>query len=113
MLTSLRNISEKAAVTDLVSKTTPEKFHAAFGAPVEQASELLAAKTLSISKLMAIMPPGTLDPTPHLYDTTMYSLGGLMCASVIAHGLVRPIKPALVTIDVHDAVVNSTTKLPK
>ena len=58
---------------------------------------------------MAIVPLGTIDPTPHLYDTTMYSLGGMMCAAVVAHGLVRPHKPRV--IDNHTAVVNSTTKL--
>ena len=31
---------------------TPEKFEAAFGVPITQASELLAAKTLTISKLV-------------------------------------------------------------
>jgi hypothetical protein len=59
---------------------------------MDKASELMAAKTLTISRLMAIAPPGTIDPTPHLYDTTMYTMGGLMAVAVIAHGLVRPLK---------------------
>lgn len=66
---------------------------------MENVSELLAAKTLSISKLVALAPPGTLDPTPHLYDTTMYSLSGLMAVAVIAHGLVKPVRQPVV-IDV-------------
>ena len=65
---------------------------------MEQASQLLAAKTLTISKLLALAPPGTLDPTPHLYDSTMYTLAGMMGVAVVAHGLVRPIAPK--TIDV-------------
>lgn len=59
---------------------------------MEQASQLLATKTLSISKLMLLTPPGTLDPTPHLYDTTMYTLAGLMATAVVAHALVQPMK---------------------
>lgn len=59
---------------------------------MEKASELISAKTLTIGRLMVIAPPGTIDPTPHLYDTTMYTMGGLMAAAVIAHGLVRPVK---------------------
>jgi hypothetical protein len=70
----------------------------------------VAAKTVNISKLIALAPPGTLDPTPHLYDTTMYSLGGLMTCAVVAHGLVRPVKlPPIVTIDT-TATVNKVRK---
>jgi hypothetical protein len=42
---------------------------------------------------MVLAPPGTIDPTPHLYDSTMYALSGLMAVSVIAHGMVRPLPP--------------------
>lgn len=59
---------------------------------MSQASQLLATKTLTISKLMVLAPPGTLDPTPHLYDTTMYTLAGLMATAVVAHALVKPMK---------------------
>eukprot|EP01038_Epipyxis_sp_PR26KG_P008254 gene8254-11169_t len=96
MLLNLRAISEKAAITDLMSKITPEKFESAFGAPMANASELLAAKTLSINKLLLLTPPGTLDPTPHLYDTTMFTLGGLMTVAVVAHSLVKPIASKII-----------------
>lgn len=100
LLIKLRAISEKASITDLLSKVSPEKFEATFGAPMEKASELLAAKTLSIGKLLALAPPGTLDPTPHLYDTTMYTMGGLMAAAVVTHALVKPLtQPKPVIID--------------
>jgi hypothetical protein len=55
--------------------------------------ELFAAKSINISKLLVLCPPGTIDPTPHLYDTTMYTLSGLMTVAVIAHGLVKPVTP--------------------
>jgi len=55
--------------------------------------DLLAAKSLSIGKLMVLAPPGTIDPTPHLYDTTMYALSGLMAVAFVAQGLVRPLPP--------------------
>jgi len=80
---------------------TPEKFQAVFGAPMEKASELVAAKTLTINKLLALCPPGTIDPTPHLYDTTMYTLSGMMVVAFLAHGLVKPYKSPV-------SVVNST-----
>ena len=95
----------------LLYQISPEKFQATFGAPMDSAMEMLAAKSLSISKLLVLAPPGTIDPTPHLYDTTMYALSGLMAVAVVAHGLVRPlpvlpIPPAANVIDVQ---ANSTT----
>ena len=76
---------------------SPERFEAVFGAPMEKAAELFAAKTLTISKLLALCPPGTIDPTPHLYDTTMYTLSVLMMIGTLSHNLVRPLNRAAVT----------------
>lgn len=38
----------------------------------------LQAKALTIGKLMEIAPVGTVDPTPFIYDSTMYTMAGLM-----------------------------------
>ena len=59
---------------------------------MDKASELIAAKTLTINKLLVLCPPGTIDPTPHLYDSTMYAMGALMTVGVLSHYMVRPIK---------------------
>eukprot|EP01034_Spumella_vulgaris_P022819 gene22819-28992_t len=104
MLINLRSMSEKTVITDLIAKISPEKFYSAFGAPVEQASELLAAKTLSISKLMVLMPPGTIDPTPHIYDSTMYALGGLMTVAFVSHAMVRPLTAKIIDVKESPAV---------
>lgn len=66
-----------------------------FGAPLSQAADLMASKTLTISKLMVHMPPGVLDPTPHIYDSTMYALSGLMAVAFVSHSMVRPMNHAL------------------
>ena len=41
-------------------------------------SDLHQAKALTIDKLMQIAPAGTVDPTPFIYDSTMYTMAGLM-----------------------------------
>lgn len=69
--------------------------------------DLLASKTLTISKLLALAPPGTLDPAPHLYDTTMYGLSGLMALAFVAQSLVRPVA-ALPTAGKEGQVVDAT-----
>lgn len=33
---------------------------------MDQAAALIERKSLTVSKLLTIAPPGTLDPTPHL-----------------------------------------------
>ena len=88
-------------------QVSPEQFQAAFHAPMEKASELIAAKTLTIGKLVAICPPGTYDPTPHIYDTTMYTLSGLMATAIVAHALVKPINTIPVTATKPPVVVDT------
>jgi hypothetical protein len=86
----MRGISEMNAIQDLMTKVSPDVFFATFGAPMEKAADLVASKTLTISKLLTLCPAGTLDPTPYLYNTTMYTLSGAMVVAAIAQGLVRP-----------------------
>ena len=62
MLLNLRKIAENQALADLLSKVDPAAFSAKFGADISSAQTLIEAKTLTISKLMTIMPPGTVDP---------------------------------------------------
>jgi hypothetical protein len=125
----LRSLAEKKAVTELLTKVrtlsyhctlsprpsnlysfflqkiSPETFQSAFGAPIESAMDLLASKTLSISKLLLISPPGTVDPSPYLYNDTMYALAGMMAVAYLSHSMVRPVAalPAVVTSAVNTA----------
>lgn len=59
----------------------------------------MANKTVTIAKLMNIAPAGTIDPTPHLYDTTMYSLAGLAVVATLAHTSVTPYVSKEILID--------------
>ena len=45
-----------------MSKVDPEVFLEKFGVGVDSADSLIQAKTLTISKLMSILPPETVDP---------------------------------------------------
>ncbi len=65
---------------------------------MERAYDLLATKTLSISKLLAISPAGTIDPTPFLYDNTMYTLSAMMAAGFVAQSLVRPTNAPVINV---------------
>ena len=90
-ITYLRNMSKDNAIADLVSKVDPAAFAAKFGAPMEQLKELVAAKTVTIGKLMEIAPAGTIDPTSSLYNTTMYAMAFLLVIGLIANFLIKPV----------------------
>merc|ERR1719189_146558 len=91
ILLNLRKISENAAIQDLLSKVDPAKFQESFGADLSQAQTLIEAKTLTITKLMNIMPHGTIDPSPFLYNNTMYTMAGLVGIGAALHFMVRPV----------------------
>jgi len=91
LLLNLRKMAETEALTDLLSKVDPVAFSSKFGADISSAQTLIEAKTLTISKLMTIMPEGTVDPSPFLYNTTMYTMAGLVGVGAMLHFLVRPV----------------------
>jgi hypothetical protein len=59
----------------------------------ENVAALIDAKTLTIPRLMEIVPVGTADPTPMLYSSAMYSIAGLLTAAMVANLLIQPIDP--------------------
>jgi MFS family permease len=92
-ITSLRANALDDAVRGLASQVPAAAFETTFGAPVSRLDELLAAKTVTVAKLMEIAPPGTPDPSATLYNSTMYVMAGLLVVALLANALVRPVDP--------------------
>ncbi|MGR8919126.1 MAG: OFA family MFS transporter [Gammaproteobacteria bacterium] len=92
-ITSLREHAVSRAIADLSAAVDPAAFEATFGAGLAQLDALVEARTVTIAKLMAIAPPGTVDPTPHLYNQTMYLMAFLLLLALIANALMRPVHP--------------------
>jgi len=90
-ITSLREISVSKAIDDLMTKIDPAQFKAQFGAGIDQLETLIEAKTVTIAKLMEIAPPGTIDPTPNLYNTTMYLMAVLLFIALLANAFMHPV----------------------
>jgi hypothetical protein len=90
-ITMLRERSIDAAIRDLVTRVDPEEFRRAFGAGVEQLDALVSQQTVTIAKLMEIAPPGTVDPTPSLYNVTMYLMAALLAIALVANALMKPV----------------------
>jgi hypothetical protein len=90
-ITSLREISVNNALEDLISKIDPVQFQSKFGAGIDNAQQLIAAKTVTITKLMEIAPPGTIDPTSGLYNTTMYLMAIILLIALLANASMRAV----------------------
>ncbi len=87
----LRESSANHAIRNLAANVNQEQFENKFGAPVENLNELMEAKTVTIKALMEIAPTGTVDPTPSLYNTTMYVMAGLLIIAFFANLAVKPV----------------------
>ena len=92
-ITYLRQGATDDAIADLATKVDPAAFQQAFGAPLENLKQLADANTVNIARLLEIAPPGTVDPTPGLYNTTCTAMAGLLGVAFVSNLLVRPVHP--------------------
>ena len=90
-ITSLRENAVTKAIDDLVTKIDPAVFAESFGAGLDQLPALVQAKTVTIASLMDIAPAGTVDPTPNLYNSTMYLMALLLAIALVSNALMRPV----------------------
>lgn len=93
LLTWLRQSSYDRAMADIAALCDPVAFQRAFGAPLAELPVLVEAKTVTLARLLEIAPPGTPDPTPLLYNSTMYAMAGIASVALLANSCVRPVHP--------------------
>ena len=110
ILIQMRNRSERTAINDLISRIPENDFQNKFNIPISEAEALINAKTITISKLMELVPPGTVDPSPFLYDSALYTLAGLAASAAVLHSFLGPINPKHFE-KVEEIVKNSETKI--
>jgi hypothetical protein len=90
-ITSLRENAVLEAIDRLARSVDPQRFEDEFGAPIRQLSTLVEQKTVTISRLMEIVPPGTVDPSSSLYNSTMYLMSTLLAVALFANMAIRPV----------------------
>ena len=90
-ITSLREHSLRRAIGNLAQHIDPARFAEKFGAPISRLDALTAAKTVTLPKLMEIAPPGIIDPSATLYNSTMFVMAGLLSIALVANALIRPV----------------------
>ena len=69
ILTSLHGNSYNQACVDLAAKCDPRLFEDKFGAGISELQALVDAKTVTIARLLEILPADTLDQPPAIYDS--------------------------------------------
>jgi MFS family permease len=92
-ITFLRERSASRAIERLAAQADPVKFQETFGAPLDQLQQLVDAKTVTVASLMRIMPENVPNPTPSLYNTTMFAMAALLVIAFFANLAVRPVAP--------------------
>lgn len=99
-LVFLRNLAERKEIRALAAKCDPENFKQHFGVAFDYFTleKLIDSKAVTINKLLEICPPGTLDPTPFLYNSTMYVAAGIMSVSALSFALQRPVASKYLTV---------------
>jgi MFS family permease len=97
LITQLRRFSLEQAIRALAARIEPAAFEAHFGAPLSHLNELVAANTVTISRLMEIAPAGTPDPTPGIYNLTMYVMAALLAVALFGNIRMRPVAEQFVT----------------
>lgn len=89
----LREYSMKEAIHKLAALIDPSTFERVFGSPISQLNALIEAKTVTIARLMELVPAGTQDPTPFLYDYMLISMCGLQVIALICNILIKKVDP--------------------
>jgi len=90
-ITSLRESASMRAIENLSGIVDPQRFAEAFGAGLDQLDILVENQTVTIANLMEIAPPGTVDPTSGLYNTTMVLMAAALAIALVCNALMRPV----------------------
>ena len=90
-ITSLRDSASTTAINNLSATIDPARFRSTFGAELDQLEQLVDQNTVTIANLMEIAPPGTIDPTSGLYNTTMYLMAALLGIALLANATMKPV----------------------
>jgi MFS family permease len=91
ILTTLRKSSYDDAVSELALVCDPQVFYDTYGATISELQTLIDTKTVTIPSLMEIVPAGTHDPTPHIYDSTFYTMSGFIAVAMLCNAMIKPV----------------------
>jgi len=89
---ALRERATICGCKELTAVIEPAVFEAKFGAPAADLEMLIGTKTVTLKRLVELMPPGMQDPTPFLYNETFYTSASLLVVGFTANKLIHRIE---------------------
>jgi hypothetical protein len=95
LATYFRQEAITESIHDLASKVSDETFLRLFAVGKDQIDLLIAQKSITIARLLEVLPPGTPDPTIYVYDKTMYVMAGLQALAFFSNLMVTPVPSSL------------------
>ena len=95
IVATMRESAAATAIKDLCQQIDEQTFVNAFATDKDQLDMLIEQKTVTISRLMELVPPGTVDPTPFLYDNSLILLAGIQTLALGTNWLLKPVDPSL------------------
>lgn len=94
VVSHLRQSSTEAAIAELASKVDDAAFAEAFGAGKGALEVLVKQKTVSLAKLLDLLPPAVQDPTPFVYDRAMLFFAGCQVLACCTNFMLTPVVAA-------------------
>eukprot|EP01065_Artemidia_motanka_P053432 TRINITY_DN9904_c0_g1_i2.p1 TRINITY_DN9904_c0_g1~~TRINITY_DN9904_c0_g1_i2.p1 ORF type:complete len:636 (+),score=152.78 TRINITY_DN9904_c0_g1_i2:111-1910(+) len=91
-MSKLRMASYNSELHALAATVDPAVFRERFGADISELDALSAAKTVDIQTLVEIAPPGTVDPSATLYDSSLYMMACALTVAFVCNFFIRPME---------------------
>jgi len=85
MAAYLRDRSLHDSILDLSVHISDSDFQEAFAGNKDQIEMLITQKIVTMSRILELCPPGTLDPTPFVYDQTLVVMAFLQALALVSN----------------------------
>jgi len=93
IVASFREDAIHDSIVELSSKVSDIAFQNAFGTTKASLPELIESKTVSISRLLELIPPEVqvTDPSPFVFDQAMLLMAGFQCFALATNVILKPV----------------------
>lgn len=92
---ALRERSSHRACLELSSQIDPAVFEEKFGAQISELEALMASNSVTLSRLVELLPPHVQDPTPFLHSDSLTCSASLLAAGFIANSMITRVDPKM------------------
>jgi len=92
IVANFREHSAEKSIWKLAEGIDDSAFHHAFGADKSSIGDLIQSKTVTIPRLLELLPDSVQDPTPFLYDDAVLVMGAFSAVALASNLMLKPVK---------------------